>query len=383
MTPEYATATVKPFHISVPDAVLADLQERLAHTRWPQKETVDGWSQGIPLDYTRELASYWRYKYDWRARETALNDFPQFTTVIDGLEIHFIHQRSRIQNAFPLLITHGWPGSVAEFQRVIGPLTDPASFGGRDEDAFHVICPSLPGFGYSGQPDRPGWGIEATARAWRTLMGRLGYKRYGAQGGDWGAVVTTELARDPGGCIAIHLNMPVAPAPTGEADMLDAARIDMLRLAHYQEHESGYQKLQATRPQTIGYALTDSPVGQMSWIMEKFGAWMDCDGHPEGVVSRDVLLDNVMLYWITSSATSSARLYWESSGTAFGSARFVNIPTAVARFPREIITCPRSWCERSYNITRWTEMPRGGHFAALEQPDLFVADVREFFRNVR
>lgn len=379
-----ALTGVSPFRIDIADAVLTDLRDRLARTRWPDRELVDDWSQGIPLAYTRDLASYWLEGYDWRAREAALNDFAQFTTVIDGLQVHFIHQRSARPDAFPLMLTHGWPGSVAEFQRVIDLLTDPVSFGGRAEDAFHVVCPSLPGFGFSGKPLRRGWGVEATARAWRLLMGRLGYERYGAQGGDWGAVVTAALARDPGGCVAIHLNMPVAPAPAVQPATTGAETVESLqRLTHYQQHESGYQKLQATRPQTIGYALTDSPVAQMSWIIEKFGAWMDCGGHPERVVSRDILLDNVMLYWVTASGPSSARLYWESSGAAFESACGVTIPTGIARYPREIITCPRSWCEQTYNITRWTDMPRGGHFPALEQPELFVADVRDFFRSVR
>jgi pimeloyl-ACP methyl ester carboxylesterase len=336
----------------------------------------------MPLAYTRELAEYWRDHYDWRSRESNLNRFAQFTTLIDGLDIHFIHQRSPHADAFPLLITHGWPGSVAEFAYLIGPLTDPTAHGGRAEDAFHVVCPSLPGFGFSGKPVNTGWGVEAIARAWATLMGRLGYRRYGAHGGDWGSVITTALGRNPGGCAAIHLTMPVAAAPDQDGDETDAGR-EAEALNHYQQWESGYQKLQATRPQTIGYGLVDSPVAQLAWIVEKFRSWTDCDGHPENAVSRDALLDNVMLYWVTGTGASAARLYWESSGAAFASDAFVSLPTGVAAFPKEIIRCPRRWCERVYHITHWTDMSRGGHFAALEQPDLLAADVRDFFSAVR
>ena len=377
-----STTTVRPFRIDVAEDVLTDLRTRLTGTRWPEAETVEDWSQGMPLAYTRELAEYWRDHYDWRSRESNLNRFAQFTTLIDGLDIHFIHQRSPHADAFPLLITHGWPGSVAEFAYLIGPLTDPTAHGGRAEDAFHVVCPSLPGFGFSGKPVNTGWGVEAIARAWATLMGRLGYRRYGAHGGDWGSVITTALGRNPGGCAAIHLTMPVAAAPDQDGDETDAGR-EAEALNHYQQWESGYQKLQATRPQTIGYGLVDSPVAQLAWIVEKFRSWTDCDGHPENAVSRDALLDNVMLYWVTGTGASAARLYWESSGAAFASDAFVSLPTGVAAFPKEIIRCPRRWCERVYHITHWTDMSRGGHFAALEQPDLLAADVRDFFSAVR
>ena len=374
---------IVPFRIAVTDAELDDLLHRLTRTRWPEAECVDDWSQGIPLAYTRELAEYWVEGYDWRAREAELNRFPQFVTAIDDLDIHFIHQRSPHEDAFPLVITHGWPGSIVEFQKIIAPLTDPTSHGGRAEDAFHVVCPSLPGYGFSGKPTTTGWGVERIATAWDTLMGRLGYERYGAQGGDWGAAVTTQIGRNVGRCCAIHTNMPIGQpttesmqSPTGDDQAAFAA------MKHYRKWEAGYSKQQSTRPQTLGYGLVDSPVAQMAWIVEKFWSWSDCDGHPENVFSRDELLDNVMLYWLTGTGASSARLYWESFG-AFGKHEPVSLPTGVADFPKEIMRSPRPWCEPHYNITRWTTMPRGGHFAAFEQPELLIADVRAFFATVR
>jgi len=372
---------LKRFRIDVPTEVLDDLQTRLAQTRWPESECVGDWSQGIPLAYTRELAAYWADSYDWRAREAALNRFDQFTTEIDGLDIHFIHQRSPHDDALPLVITHGWPGSVAEFQNVIAPLVDPPS--GLAEDAFHVVCPSLPGYGFSGKPSTTGWGVGKIAEAWDTLMLRLGYDRYGAQGGDWGAAVTTQIGRNRGHCVAIHLNMPIARPAAGSGG--DLTEDEQQALAAYAEHRqwgTGYSKQQSTRPQTLGYGLVDSPVGQMAWIVEKFWAWTDCDGHPENAVSRDELLDNVMLYWVTGSGASSARLYWESFNSFITDGR-VELPTGIAAFPKEILRTPRRWCETAYNVTHWTTMPRGGHFAAFEQPDLFVDDVRAFFATVR
>jgi epoxide hydrolase len=372
---------LKPFRIDIPTEVLDDLQARLAHTRWPEAECVDDWSQGIPLAYTRELAAYWADGYDWRSREAALNRFDQFTTEIDGLDIHFIHQRSPHENALPLVITHGWPGSIVEFQKVIEPLVNPAL--GRPEDAFHVVCPSLPGYGFSGKPSRTGWGVGKIAQAWDTLMLRLGYDRYGAQGGDWGAAVTTQIGRNRGHCIAIHLNMPIAmPAKGSGGDLTEDEQQALVAFAEHRKWGTGYSKQQSTRPQTLGYGLVDSPVGQLAWIVEKFWAWTDCDGHPENALSRDELLDNVMVYWATGSGASSARLYWESFNNFFRDDR-VDLPTGVAAFPKEILRPLRRWCETAYNITHWSTMPRGGHFAAFEQPDLFVDDVRAFFATVR
>lgn len=372
---------VIPFRIDVPDQDLTDLRDRLHATRWPERECVDDWNQGVPLDYVRELAAYWADEYDWRAREQALNRFDHFTTEISDLTIHFIHQRSPHPDAFPLIITHGWPGSIVEFHKVIEPLTDPTRHGGRAEDAFHVVCPSLPGYAFSAKPARTGWGVEKVAEAWEMLMGRLGYQRYGAQGGDWGAAVTTAIGGNGGRCAAIHLNMPIGRPASMESPT--AAEQDALAAAdRYEKWDSGYSKQQSTRPQTLGYALTDSPVGQLTWIIEKFWSWTDCDGHPENALSRDELLDNVMLYWLTASGASSARLYWQSF-RRMSALQPVALPTGIASFPKEILRAPRSWCEARYNITHWTDMPRGGHFAAFEQPELFVDDVRAFFATVR
>ncbi|MGE5698249.1 MAG: epoxide hydrolase family protein [Candidatus Sericytochromatia bacterium] len=363
---------IEPFRIDVPDAVLDDLLERLTRTRWPERECVDDWSQGIPLDYTRELAAYWADGYDWRTREAALNRFDQFTTDIDGLTIHFIHQRCSRGDAFPLVITHGWPGSIVEFHKVIEPLTAD----------FHVVCPSLPGYGFSGKPARTGWGVDKVAEAWETLMTRLGYDRYGAQGGDWGAAVTTAIGRNGGNCAGIHLNFPIAFPPADLSDPTPREQAALKALQYYDQWDSGYSKQQSTRPQTVGYGLVDSPVGQLAWIVEKFWSWMDCDGHPENVLTKDELLDNVMMYWVTASAASSARMYWESFNY-FGGFGRVELPTGIAQFPKEVMQPPRSWAEPGYNITHWTSMPRGGHFAAFEQPELFVEDVRTFFATVR
>ncbi|MDG2112990.1 MAG: epoxide hydrolase [Actinomycetota bacterium] len=378
---------IRPFQIDIPDAQLGDLAQRIANTRWAEAELVDDWSQGIPLSYTREVADYWANQYDWRAREELLNRFDQFVTEIEGVDIHFVHQRSPHEDAFPLIITHGWPGSIVEFQKVIEPLTNPTEHGGRAEDAFHVVAPSLPGYGFSGKPTTNGWGVEKIATVWDELMGRLGYEHYGAQGGDWGAAVTTQIGRnatgDHSGCIGIHVNMPLG-RPTAEAksnptaedqDAFDSG-------VHYNNWDSGYSKEQSTRPQTVGYGLVDSAVGQMAWIMEKMWAWTDCSGHPENALSRDEMLDNVMLYWLTASGASSARLYWESFGNMAGRGR-VEVPTGVASFPHEIIRAPRSWCEAGYNIQHWTKMEAGGHFGAWEQPEAFTADLRKFFGTLR
>ncbi len=375
--------TITPFTIDIPDEQINDLHTRIRNTRWPESECVDDWSQGIPLAYTKELATYWLNEYNWRTCETKLNGFDQYITSLQGLNIHFIHQRSPHEDAFPLLITHGWPGSIVEFHKIIEPLTNPTKYGGSAEDAFHVICPSLPGYGFSGKPTEAGWGVEKIAEAWDELMVRLGYEKYGAQGGDWGAFVTTHIGRNIGNCAAIHLNMPIG-RPTAEAlqEPTDDDKNALERLTYYQQWDSGYSKQQRTRPQTIGYGLVDSPVGQMSWIIEKFWSWMDCDGHPENVLTKDELLDNVMMYWLTASGASSARLYWESFG-GHGGGEKVTIPTGVASFPGEILQSPRTWCEESYNITHWTTMPKGGHFGAFEQPKLFINDLRIFFKTIR
>lgn len=374
---------ITPFTINTPEEQLTDLRNRINNTRWAEEECVNDWSQGIPLTYVREIADYWANQYDWRKSEQYLNTFDHFQTNIDDLAIHFIHQKSPHPDAYPLIITHGWPGSIVEFHKVIQPLVDPTKHGGKAEDAFHVVCPSLPGYGFSGKPSQSGWGVEKIAETWDQLMVRLGYENYGAQGGDWGAAVTTQIGRNIGHCDAIHINMPIGrPTPESLQDPTDEEKSALEGLTYYQEWDSGYSKQQSTRPQTLGYGLVDSPVGQMAWIIEKFWSWMDCDGHPENTLTRDELLDNVMLYWLTASGASSARLYWESFGS-FGGGDKVELPTGVASFPKEIIRSPRRWCEESYNITHWTTMPKGGHFGAFEQPELFINDLRIFFKTIR
>ena len=374
---------ITPFTINIPEVQLTDLRNRINNTRWAEEECVNDWSQGIPLTYVREIADYWANQYDWRKSEQYLNTFDHFQTNIDDLAIHFIHQKSPHPDAYPLIITHGWPGSIVEFHKVIQPLVDPTKHGGKAEDAFHVVCPSLPGYGFSGKPSQAGWGVEKIAETWDQLMVRLGYENYGAQGGDWGAAVTTQIGRNIGHCDAIHINMPIGrPTPESLQDPTDEEKSALEGLTYYQEWDSGYSKQQSTRPQTLGYGLVDSPVGQMAWIIEKFWSWMDCDGHPENTLTRDELLDNVMLYWLTASGASSARLYWESFGS-FGGGDKVELPTGVASFPKEIIRSPRRWCEESYNITHWTTMPKGGHFGAFEQPELFINDLRIFFKTIR
>ncbi len=374
---------ITPFTINISEEQITDLRNRINNTRWAEEECVNDWSQGIPLTYVREIADYWANQYDWRKSEQYLNTFDHYQTNINDLDIHFIHQKSPHPDAYPLIITHGWPGSIIEFHKVIQPLVDPTKHGGKAEDAFHVICPSLPGYGFSGKPSVSGWGVEKIAETWDQLMVRLGYENYGAQGGDWGAAVTTQIGRNVGHCDAIHINMPIGrPTPESLQDPTDEEKSALEGLTYYQEWDSGYSKQQSTRPQTLGYGLVDSPVGQMAWIIEKFWSWMDCDGHPENTLTRDELLDNVMLYWLTASGASSARLYWESFGS-FGGGDKVELPTGVASFPKEIIRSPRRWCEESYNITHWTTMPKGGHFGAFEQPELFINDLRIFFKTIR
>ncbi|MGD9749939.1 MAG: epoxide hydrolase family protein [Acidimicrobiia bacterium] len=375
---------ITPFRIAVDDDVLEDLRARLRNTRWPEAELVDDWSQGTPLTWVQDMCRYWAEDYDWRAREAALNRFDQFTTTIDGYDLHFIHQRSPHPEAKPLLITHGWPGSIVEFHKVIEPLVDPTRFGGDAADAFHVVAPSLPGYGFSSKPKAAGTNVDRIAELFMALMARLGYDRYFAQGGDWGSAVTTSIGgQDPEHCLGIHITLAMIGAPKleGEPSAEEQRAID--GSAFYAQWDSGYSKQQSTRPQTLGYGLTDSPAGQAAWILEKFYAWTDCDGHPENVLHRDELLDNVMLYWAPANGASSARLYWESFGRA-GKRLTVTVPTGVAVYPKEIVPPVRKWMEKRFpNIVHWTEMPKGGHFAAFEQPELFVANVRDYFRTLR
>jgi pimeloyl-ACP methyl ester carboxylesterase len=379
-------AAVVPFKIHVADDVLRDLKARLARTRFPDDIGGAGWDYGTNLPYLKELVTYWRDTFDWRAQERRLNQFDQFKTNIDGLDIHFIHQRSKEPNALPLVLTHGWPGSVVEFTKVIGPLTDPVKYGGRAEDAFHVVALSLPGFGFSDKPRAPGYSPERMAKTIAALMARLGYTRYGAQGGDWGGIINRIVALNDASHVAgLHLNFCLAGPPPGDNPNADVPAAELQRMQArntYMENERGYSQIQATKPETVGYALNDSPAGLAAWIVEKFHAWCDCQGNVESRFSKDELLTNITLYWTTQTAASSARIYYENrvAGPVAGK---VTVPTACALFPKEISTPPRRWVEARYNLTRWTEMPRGGHFAALEQPELLVDDIRAFFRDLR
>jgi len=378
---------VRPFKIHVDDSVLTDLKQRLARTRFPGEITNSSWDYGTNLAYLKELVAYWRDKYDWRAAEHRLNQFDQFTTTIDGLDIHFIHQRSRNANAMPLVISHGWPGSFVEFTKIIPLLTDPAAHGGNAADAFHVVAISLPGFGFSGKPTERGYGPERIAAIVAKLMARLGYTRYGLQGGDWGASVSRFAAmNDASHVVGLHSNFCLAGPPPGVKDPNEGvppAEIERTRARQaFFETERGYFLEQSTKPQTIGYALDDSPAGLAAWIVEKFRSWSDSNGDVEKSFSRDDLLTNITLYWVTQTATSSARIYYENQ-RAPAAPRRVEVPTACAVFPKEISIPPRRWAEAQYNVTRWTEMPRGGHFAALEEPQLLADDIRAFFRTLR
>jgi pimeloyl-ACP methyl ester carboxylesterase len=378
---------ILPFTIEIPEDQLEDLRRRLQHTRWPEAETVAGgdepWRQGMPLRFAQQLARRWTESYDFRRVATRLNAWPQFRTEIDGLGIHFLHVRSPEPDALPVVMTHGWPGSVVEFLEVIGPLTDPVAHGGDAADALHLVIPSLPGYGWSDKPTEPGWGIPRIAAAWEQLMLRLGYERFGAQGGDWGSMVTARIGSTHTDHLAgIHLNMPIVIPLTPPEEMTEAEADAVAGFTNYQQWEAGYSTQQSTRPQTVGYGLADSPVGQMAWIVEKFWAWTDCDGDPFAAVPADDLLDNVMVYWLTNSAASSARLYWESFKDI--DVDTISVPVGCSIFPHEIFRTSRRWAEgRFTDLRHFHELDRGGHFAAFEQPDLFVDEVRAAFRTMR
>ena len=371
---------IKPHSIAIAQQELDDLKQRLALTRWPEKETPNDWTQGTPLAYAKALTDYWAHHYDWRQTETALNRYPHFITEIDGLDVHFLHATSAHKQAKPLILSHGWPGSVLEFMKVIDPLIAPTRHGGTEADAFHVVVPSLPGFGFSGKPDQSGWGVDKIAGAFAQLMARLGYDRYLAQGGDWGSMITSSLgAHDAEHCAGIHLNMPMVDfAQVDMTDLTEEEQSGVAALAFYRDWDSGYSKQQSTRPQTIGYGLVDSPVGLMSWIVEKFYAWTDSDGDPENVLSKDEMLGNVMIYWLNAAGASSARLYWESFGK--NTMPDVNVPSAVSVFPKEIFRLSKRWAQMRYkNLVYWNKLDKGGHFAAFEQPECFVAELRQAF----
>ena len=371
---------IRPFTLAVPQGELDDLNTRIDLTRWPERETVEDWSQGTPLAALQDLVAYWRHGYDWRRCEARLNGLGQFMTEIDGLPIHFIHVRSPHAGAMPLIMTHGWPGSVIEFMGVIEALTNPDD----PAQAFDLVLPSLPGFGFSGKPAATGWGVEKIGRAWGELMARLGYTRWVAQGGDWGSAVTTAIGvQKIAGCAGIHLNMPIGrPLPEDLENPSPAELKALGALKHYQDWDSGYSTQQRTRPQTVGYGLVDSPVGLAGWIFEKMWAWTDNSGSPFDALSRDQILDNIMLYWLPANGASSARLYWESFGSF--APQEIDLPVAVSAFPREILPTPRKWAERNYrNLVHWGDMEKGGHFAAWEQPDAFVAELRTAFGLIR
>ncbi|MFT7222448.1 MAG: pimeloyl-ACP methyl ester carboxylesterase [Candidatus Azotimanducaceae bacterium] len=375
---------ITPFKISASDADLDLLNQKLNLTRWPDKETPSDWTQGIPLAYMQELQEYWLNDYNWREREALINQWPGFITEIDGLDIHFLHIKSGQPNALPLLLTHGWPGSIIEFQKVIKPLTTPRDHGGIDADAFDLVIPTLPGFGFSGKPTETGWNIAKIAAAWDKLMVRLGYSSYVAQGGDWGSIVTSEIGvQNLGHCCGIHMNMPIAPPDPEQMDDLSELEHNALKdMQFYQEHDSGYSKQQSTRPQTLGYGLADSPMGQAAWIIEKYYQWMDCDGHPENIVSRDELLDNVMMYWLPNAAASSARIYWESFGNT--GAAPITLPVGCSIFPKEIFKTSERWASKRFsNLIHFEVLDKGGHFAAFEQPEAFVDQVRRCFKPLR
>jgi len=379
---------IEPFRIAVPDSVLTDLRERLARTRFPDEIPGSGWTYGTNLAYLKELVAYWRDRYDWRKAEAELNRFPQFRAKVDGLGIHFIHRKGVGPKPLPLVITHGWPGSVAEFTEIIEPLADPAKHGGDAADAFDVIAPSMPGYGFSDHATEPGMNPQKIAALWVELMRGLGYERFGAQGGDWGAMVTTYLGLEHAAhLVGIHLNMVIAiPEDTKNLDGVTSDEVAALMEARqWLQDETGYQKIQGTKPQTLAYGLNDSPAGLAAWIVEKFRTWSDCGGDVERRFTKDRLLTNIMLYWLPETANSSCRLYYEAMHTGTWAARglHVDVPTGCAIFPREMVRPPRAWAEKAFNVKRFTKFESGGHFAAMEEPKALVEDIRAFFRPLR
>ncbi|UUQ64901.1 epoxide hydrolase [Pseudomonas fuscovaginae UPB0736] len=390
---------IRPYRIHVDEAQLTDLRKRIAATRWPDKETVNDVSQGVQLAQVQALVKYWGNGYDWRKAEAKLNALPEFITTIDGVDIQFIHVRSRNPNAMPLLLTHGWPGSQFEFLKTIGPLTDPVAYGGKVEDSFDVIIPSIPGHGFSGKPTELGWGPDRVAKAWDVLMKRLGYTRYVSQGGDHGSVISDALGRlNPAGLLGIHLNMPatvppelVKPINSGEAapaGLTEPERKAFDSLSTFFGRNAAYGAMMVTRPQTIGYLLADSPTGTAAWMYEKFAAWTDSNGQPERVLTRDEMLDDISLYWLTNVGASSSRFYWENNNNNFSAeaqkTASIKVPVAITVFPHEIYQAPKSWAQRAYpSLSYYSRVDKGGHFASWEQPQLFSEELREAFRPLR
>lgn len=385
---------IRPFHIKVPDSVLRDLRRRVQATKWPEKETVSDLSQGVKLAKIKKLVHYWGTRYNWRKAEAKLNALPEFITKIDGLDIQFVHVRSRHPNAMPIIITHGWPGSVFELIKIIGPLTDPTAYGGRAEDAFDVVIPSMPGYGFSGKPTTTGWNADKIARAWDVLMKRLGYKYYVSQGGDWGSVVADKMAMQrPAGLLAIHVNMPATVPPdvakalsngdTAPANLSITEKAAFESLKYLYQKGGGYAAMMVTRPQTLGYGLSDSPAGLAAFFYDKFTEWTYSGGDAEQSLTLDEMLDDITLYWATNTATSSAQLYWENNANNFNAVD-ISIPAAITVFPGEIYRAPRSWAEQSYHqLIYFHEVGKGGHFAAWEEPRLFAEEIRASFRSLR
>lgn len=383
-SPSLPKGSIVPFRIAIPQSELDALRRRLDDTRLPERETIDSDAQGARLHKIHALVDHWRTRYDWRVVEAHINQYPQFKTEINGLGIHFLHVRSKHEDALPLLMTHGWPGSIVEFLETIEPLVNPTAHGGTAADAFHLVIPSLPGFGFSDKPSTKGWNRNRIALAWAELMSRLGYARYVAQGGDWGSVVTTEMARlQVRGLDAIHVNLPFVVPPVLPSSPDAEEHLALEQINRFATDGSYYHHLQVTRPQTIGYALADSPSGQAAWIYEKLAAWSDSGGHPESVFSLDQMLDNIMFYWLTNSGASSARMYAENFDLTFGSVP-VRLPVAVTVFPGEIFTPPKAWAAETYrNMYYWNRVSKGGHFAAFEQPEVFVDELRKAFASRR
>ena len=374
---------IRSYTINVADEEIERLTSRLEISRFPEKETTDDWSQGAPLAYVKNITDYWLNQYDFKRLESRLNKYENLITEIDGVDIHFMHIKSNNADAKPLLLTHGWPGSVVEFLKVIEGLTEPQSLGGRTEDAFHLVIPSLPGFGFSGKPTSTGWGVDKIATAWVKLMEKLGYRDYFAQGGDWGALVTSWVARHDQNCKGIHLNMVVVPPDSSASDLTDIEKKALEGWQYYQDWDSGYSKQQSTRPQSIGYGLVDSPVGLAAWIIEKYWAWTDSNGDPENVLTKDEMLDNIMVYWLNAAGASSARIYWESFGGGLG-ADPIATPMGGTDFPREIFRTSERFAKNFYTgLFYWSVRESGGHFAAFEQPNVYIEEIQACFRQIR
>jgi pimeloyl-ACP methyl ester carboxylesterase len=389
---------IRPFRVDVPEAALVDLRQRVAATRWPDRETVGDRSQGVQLANLQELVRYWGTDYDWRRAEARLNALPQFVTTIDGLDIQFVHVRSPHPNALPLIMTHGWPGSIFELLKVVDPLTNPTAHGGRAEDAFHLVLPTWPGYGFSGKPVGTSWAPDRVGRAWHELMGRLGYTQYVSQGGDWGAIVSQVMAvQAPAGLLGIHTNMPGTVPPSvlslirngdpAPSSFSDAEKTAFAGLEYFYNKGIGYAAMMNTRPQTLGYGLADSPVAMAAFYYEKFAEWSYSGGEPERVFTRDEILDNISLYWFTNTGTSSSRSYWDAAqgeGGPFNAIDIPTVPVAVTVFPGEIYRAPRAWAEQSFHkLIYFNEVDKGGHFAAWEQPELFAAEIQAAFRSLR